>query len=278
MPSYINRSPRFSCNKGCDTHLGGFPPRSGSGWTDEHIQSLACTKATLSDALVDKVLALIDVQQVNSDRGQLQKHVRDIEFLERFGYRSSSSQGRNFLAIPERKFVLIPWHAKATINRLLVLAFCFPGFIPGQQWPTAVVFDNLAKSEIPHWYQSCDRAVQHATTVVAEAYGLQKDKKYEVSRVTWQHSKEVDDASIAQLGVIHTVQMIVESRGEELKSASPSRLTWTPRDVREGVLRLIGNHYGSMSPLTPKSAMGANERVFIGKTHLEQKGFRTTLN
>lgn len=281
MPPETNNARRFSCEKGCSTHLDGFAPRPGSGWTEEHIQSIACTRSVLSDPLLDKILALMGVQLVNDSFVQQLKHVRDLDFINRLGmppWLSSPGQRGLRLAVPEGKFVLIPWHPRvAALNRLLVLAICFPGFAPGQETtPTAVVFDNLTTSEATHWYESCDRAVQQAVSVVMRSYGFEwsSNRKHKVRRVTWQQIQgDADDASLPQLGVIHAVQMILTSHGKHLMNASKA-CPWprvTPRRVREAVLCFMGNHYGSVPPSTPTPGRDAKDRYPIGKSHFSRR-------
>lgn len=272
MPPKINDLQRFGCGKGCSNHIDLFPPRPGSGWTDDDLQSLACTRTVLSDSLLNKILALLDVQQVGIEI-QLQKHVRDTTLIKRLGEGLLPFQVKNRLAIPERKFVLIPWRPDqkaAGISRLLLLAICFPGFLTGKDTPLCLVYDILAKpnGKSEPWPEGCDQAVQRACSLVVHSYNIQNpgQKKYEVRRVVLAPPTGGEDASIPQLGVINTVQRILESRGVQLRvdfRADPPSLR-TPYDARKAVLGLIGNHYGSVPPSTPaKDACEKNNR---GKT------------
>lgn len=265
-----NSSQTLDCKSKCRNHLEGLAPRPASGWTEEDIRSLVCPKARLSDTLLNKIVAFLDVQQVGPDLNQLQKHVMDLGFPDKLRASRLSPAAQNRQAIPEKKFVLIPWRLKQSANRLIMLAVCFPGFTPGQKATVAFVFDNLAGSEVPKLYESGRLAIQKTITSVVDYYGVtrQPDDEYDTSYTEWPHfQKGVDSVSLAELGAIHTICTILDDPATYLSNESDASSwpRWMSRDVREHVLSLLRKHYGSGPSLTPKSGGAVKRKGTPGK-------------
>ena len=250
MDRPVEEDPKCAvCENDCIRHAPAFLSIAQLVWDFPERQIIACPKERITTAIMNKFLHTLDSW----------KHVQDtnlIRFLEGIGLRPG---GEPILVVPECKFVLIPWRPRnPNADRWLLLAVCLPGFFRKRPAPRCFVFDTIIADQEITWDQECEEEAQEVMARVLIAYGVGDagDQEYDLRRVVWRirHGRRGGDVSVAETGVIFTVMLVLEDRGEWLRRVpGPQDLPlWTPFTVRRRLLGWKGEiHRGCQLPLFP---------------------------